>query len=265
MYKEVVWVTGASSGIGREMVVQLNRMGYRIIASGRNRQALELLASQFSGVDILDFDVADDASVPAVQRELLKFTDHIDKVILNAGNCEYLDFQEPRWEMIKEITAVNFYGMVNCVEAALPLLKKAQSPQIVGICSQATQAPFPRAEAYGASKAAARYFLESLRMDLKPFNIDVTVILPGFVDTPLTQKNDFQMPFLMPADQAVKRILTAVFKRKLFYAFPRRLSFLLWLARHIPKLWLKINTGKVTLDEEIVEKPIADGTEETQK
>lgn len=238
---EVIWVTGASSGIGKELVNQLSGMGHRIIASSRNQRALEQIASAYQNVDILPFDVSDPSCVETVNLEILKLTDHLDRIILNAGNCEYLDPSNPRWEMIKEITAVNFYGMVHCVDVALPLLRAAQQPQIVGICSQATQAPFPRAEAYGASKAAARYFLESLRMDVKPFNIDVTVIMPGFVDTPLTRKNDFSMPFIMPVEPAVTGIINAVFKRKYYYAFPRRLSFFLWIARHFPKLWLHLN------------------------
>jgi len=108
----------------------------------------------------------------------------------------------------------------------------------VGVSSQAVQAAFPRAEAYGASKAAIRYFLSSLRMDLKPFNVDVTCVLPGFVDTPLTQKNDFPMPFLMSPDDAAKRMFEALASRPYEFAFPKRLTAMLWIGRHFPKLWL---------------------------
>ena len=140
----------------------------------------------------------------------------------------------------------------------MPLLKKSSHPHLVGVSSQAVQAAFPQAEAYGASKAAVRYFLSSLRMDLKQFNIDVTCLLPGFVDTPLTQKNTFSMPFLMSSDDAAKRMFKALASRPFEFAFPKRLSAMLWAGRHFPKLWLsmlapkKIATTNITSDNRLL-------------
>jgi short-subunit dehydrogenase len=242
--KEIIWITGASSGIGFEMARQYAALGHHIIASGRNVTALEKLKTNFKHFDILAFDICDEIEVSKAAQQLLTDYSHIDRVILNAGNCEYLDPGNPDWQVVKDIMKVNFFGLVNCLEAAMPLLINASAPHIVGIGSQATQAPFPQAEAYGSSKAAVRYFLESLRMDMKQVNIDVSIILPGFVNTPLTQKNTFDMPFIMEVEPAVKRIVKAIKKRTWLYAFPKRLSAILWLARHYPKLWLAINSDK---------------------
>ncbi len=116
---------------------------------------------------------------------------------MNAGSCEYLDFPDPDWSAVRRVMEVNFFGTVNCVEFVLPLLRAGHGrrPHLVVVASQVTAAPFPRAEAYGASKAALQYFCDSLRLDLAHEQIDVSVINPGFVDTPLTRKNDFEMPF----------------------------------------------------------------------
>lgn len=240
--QDVIWVTGATSGIGLEMTMQLCQQGHLVIASGRNQDKLNELSTRFPLLKTLAFDITDTASVDGVRAGLEAHTLHLDRVILNAGNCEYFDINNPRWEMLSDIMTVNYLGLINCVKIALPLLNNAQQPHIIGICSQASQAPFPRAEAYGASKAAARYFLESLRIDLKQHNIDVTVVMPGFVDTPLTAKNDFTMPFIMSASVAAEKIINAMFKRKLFYAFPKRLSFMLWVARLFPKQWLNMHS-----------------------
>jgi short-subunit dehydrogenase len=181
---------------------------------------------------------------------LSALTSHLDCAVLNAGTCEYLDItdESPDWKMMDRVMSVNFFGLVNSLDVCLPLLKKAPRPHLVGVSSQAVQASFPQAEAYGASKAASRYLLSSLRMDLKQFNIDVTCLLPGFVDTPLTQKNTFSMPFLMSADEAAKRMYTALESRPYEFAFPKRLSAMLWFGRHFPKLWLSMlapqNTDK---------------------
>ena len=136
---------------------------------------------------------------------------------------------------------INFHAAVGCIEAALPLLRAPGSarPHLVAVASQVTAAPLPRAEAYGASKAALQYFCDSLRIDLAADGIDVTVVNPGFVDTPLTRKNDFPMPFLMDADRAARLIVRGLVARPLRLDFPRRLKFLLGLSRWLPGLWCK--------------------------
>lgn len=236
----VVWITGASSGIGFAMAKQYLNKGWRVIASARKLGELSALLEQHTSLSFLPFDVTDSAEIDTVRQALLSLTDHLDCAVLNAGTCEYLEMTASTvdWPMMDRVMAVNFFGLVNSVELCLPLLKKSSHAHLVGVSSQAVQAAFPQAEAYGASKAAARYFLSSLRMDLKPFNIDVTCLLPGFVDTPLTQKNTFSMPFLMSADEAAKRMFSALQSRPFEFAFPKRLSTMLWVGRHFPKWWL---------------------------
>ena len=240
--ERVIWITGASTGIGRSLALKLAGQGHKVIASARNSDALQELADEDKRILPLACDITDDDGMAAAAEELARISPHLDQVILNAGNCEYLDFPNPDWAAIRRVMVVNFFGTVNCVEHALPLLREAPggNGHIVVVASQVTAAPFPRAEAYGASKAALQYFCDSLRIDLAAENIDVTVVNPGFVDTPLTQKNDFDMPFLMDVDVAAERIVRNIAGRPTRYSFPLRLSALLSLSRILPGLWRKL-------------------------
>ncbi|MCG6889731.1 MAG: SDR family NAD(P)-dependent oxidoreductase [Gammaproteobacteria bacterium] len=241
--QKVIWVTGASSGLGRSIALQLANRGALVIASARNRQALDELAAQNANIRALACDITDAAECAALGAQIAAISPHIDQAILNAGNCEYLDFPDPDWAAVRRVMEVNFFGTVNCVELVLPLLRAARRPHLVVIASQATAAPFPRAEAYGASKAALQYFCACLRLDLACEKIDVSVVNPGFVDTPLTRKNDFEMPFLMDVEQAASRVIGKLASRPRRYSFPMRLSLLLGLSKLAPGLWQKAMTA----------------------
>lgn len=240
--KKVIWITGASSGLGRSLALKLAEQGNQVIASARSQQALDELAVQNSNIVALPCDITDASSLESLRGWIADESPHLDQVILNAGNCEYLDFPNPDWEAVRRVMEVNFFGTVNCVQMALPLLRKSNSGRahIVAVASQVTAAPFPRAEAYGASKAAMQYFFDSLRIDLAAEDIDVTVVNPGFVDTPLTRKNDFDMPFLMDVEQAASRIVKNIETRPMRYSFPLRLSALLSLSKIMPRRWQKM-------------------------
>ena len=241
--QKVIWVTGASSGLGRSVALQLANRGALVIATARNQAALDELAAQSANIRPLTCDITDASACALLGGQIAAISPHIDQAILNAGNCEYLDFPDPDWDAVRRVMEVNFFGTVNCVKAALPLLRTADKPHLVVVASQATAAPFPRAEAYGASKAALQYFCDCLRLDLAGEKIDVSVVNPGFVDTPLTRKNDFEMPFLMDVEQAAERVINKLDSRPRSYSFPLRLSLLLSLSKLAPGLWQKAVTS----------------------
>ena len=231
-----IWITGATSGIGRALVKEFIHSGDNLILTARNGDDLERLrADHPSQIEILPFDIAESGSEEKLAERLGALTGHLDMAVLNAGTCEYVDIDRFDTEMFERIISVNFLGMVRCIEVCLPLMKNMESrPQIVGISSAAAITGLPRAEAYGASKAAVDGMLESLSLDLKPYNIDVTIVHPGFVDTPLTRKNDFPMPFLMSAEKAAGIIVKGIQKRKPKVVFPRRLIWPLRLLSTLP-------------------------------
>ncbi|MBC6428244.1 MAG: SDR family NAD(P)-dependent oxidoreductase [Cellvibrionales bacterium] len=241
---ETIWLTGASSGLGLALCHQLAAQGNRLIISARNTAALHALAAEHPGLIPLPLDIADPKAVTAASQQLQQHTDHLDRLILNAGTCEYLDPARPDPALMTKIAEINYLGQMHCIAASLDLLKQAKAPHIVGISSQVIHAAFPRAAAYGASKAAMDYALRSLWLDLAPHNIDLTLIRPGFVDTPLTRRNQFAMPFLMSADRAAQRCLRAIARRKHCYSFPKRLRLLLRLLNAcLPALRLKLLSG----------------------
>jgi short-subunit dehydrogenase len=237
---EIIWITGASSGIGYQVAKQLATQGNKVIASGRNRQALDELAQHSDNILPFVCDLLTDNS-ESIEHTLTDLTPHLNRVILSAGDCQYLDVNSSDWSCIQHIMDINFHGSIRAIQGALSLLEKSNKGHIVGITSMASMTPFTQAEAYGASKAAFSYFLSSLRIDLKQKNIDVTDVMPGFIDTPLTQKNDFNMPFLLTANEASQRIVKAIEKRSYKVIFPRRLHWLFKILSCMPKLWLSLN------------------------
>ncbi len=233
-----VLVTGASSGIGLQLAKDYRNDGWSVYACGRNKQKL---ADQFDdlGIDTLAFDITDkDASEQALAN-----IDPPDLVILNAGTCEYVD--DPMQldpALFDRVMQANVIGVINSLAPLLPRLKAGS--RIAFVSSSVTYLAFPRAEAYGASKAALNYLARSMAVDLKPKNINVSLVQPGFVDTPLTQKNDFQMPSLVTVEEASDAIRKGLAKGKTTIAFPFMFIQVLRLMSLIPQaLWVKLSQG----------------------
>lgn len=227
MQNKVVWITGASSGIGKAILLELLESKARVIASSRNLDALESLQLQYqSHLDLIPVDVTNIESINACMQQIIDKYGRIDIAILNAGNCFYVDANNFKATDIQKNFAVNFFGLVNCIEASLPLLRKSANPQLVGMSSAVAYIALPRAEGYGAAKAATRYLLQALQSNLKPHAIKVSIICPGFVKTPLTDANDFPMPFLVSAEYAAKYIIKGIQQQKTEISFPWRLVWL---------------------------------------
>jgi len=236
VHDRLVWVTGASAGIGRAVVVELVRRGARVIASARNEQALNELARECGGdrVVVLPLDVANrQANLRAAETIRQQFGG-LDIAFLNAGICEYVDVAKFDSSMFERTMQTNFLSMVYGIEAMLPLLRAGRHPQLVGMSSTVAYRGLPRAEAYGASKAAIKHLFESLDLDLIKDGIAVSVVCPGFVRTPLTDRNDFPMPFRIEAEEAACRIVDGIEAKKPEIHFPKRFSLLLKLLSLLP-------------------------------
>lgn len=230
--KTRVWITGASSGIGKAVALEMAARGYDLIISGRNHDALKQVADQ-TGAYILAFDATDRQANLDAAHDLNQRYGCIDIVFLNAGSCEYVDVHAFKSDIFERMIKTNFLSMVYGVEAVLPLLRSSKNPQLVGMSSAVAFLGLPRSEAYGASKAAIRNFLQGLRISLSRDNITVSIVYPGFVQTPLTDKNDFPMPMLITAEKAAKGIVTGIEKKKLDIYVP---AFFVYLTRFISAL-----------------------------
>jgi len=235
-----IWITGAGSGIGAAIALQFASAGHTVLISGRNAERLDEVSRHYPNHILpLVFDVTDETAVATTTAAMESLCPWLDLVILNAGSCEYTDPPALDPAMFRRVMDTNFFGLLNSFNVALPLLRRAPArPHLSGVASMARYVGFPRAEAYGASKAAAAYLLNSLRADFGRW-LDVTVINPGFVTTPMTASNDFPMPFLISAEDAARRIVSGLASRPLSLNFPRRLHWCLRLAQLLPGIWYK--------------------------
>lgn len=223
-----IWVTGASSGIGRDLAIALSKAGARLYISGRNQERLDAVASECVGdVHVLAFDAAAREANAAAAQTIASEWGALDTVILNAGICEYIDMPDFDAESVKRVMDVNFMSVVYGIEAALPLLRKGVTPHLVGMSSTVAYTGLPRAEAYGASKAAIRHLLQALRIDIAAEKIDVSIICPGFVQTPLTDLNDFPMPMRISAEESARRICKGLERRSHEIRYPTLFALML--------------------------------------
>jgi len=231
-----IWITGASSGIGSALAIELARAGARLVISGRDQDRLQAVADACKPGEVMlvPLDVASREENLAACEQIRARYGALDTVVFNAGICDYMDLPVFDAEMIKRVMDVNFMGFVYGVEAALPLLRGGLTPHLVGMSSTVAYTGLPRAEAYGASKAAIRYFLQALRVDLVPQKIDVSIICPGFVKTPLTDLNDFPMPMRITPEKAAVAIRRGMERRSHEIRFPLLFSALLGLLAQMP-------------------------------
>lgn len=218
-----IWITGASSGIGRAVAVELAQSGARLVVSGRNQAALQDLQGRYpQAIEmVLAFDVSNPNASVAAAMYIKKSLGGLDKVFFNAGASEHIDVKNFKSEAFTHMMHVNYFSLIYGVEAVLPLLRESKSPHIIGMSSMAAYHGLPTGEAYSAAKAAARNFLQGLQADLKEENIAVSIVCPGFVATPLTAKHKFHMPFLLQPEQAAKIIVKGIVKQKAEIAFPK--------------------------------------------
>lgn len=245
MIQKRAWITGASSGIGKAVAIEMIRRGYSVIISGRNQSALNAIAAE-TGAEIIAFDVTERADNLAAAKKIQEKFGAVDIVFLNAGNCEYVDVNNFDSALFERVIKTNYLSMVYGVEAALPLLRAAKHPHLIGMSSSVAYLGLPRSEAYGASKAAIRNFLQCLRIDLAKENIPVSIVLPGFVKTPLTDKNDFPMPGRISAEIAARKIVDGIEKEKIEILVPALFSWALKLVSYLPSRFCNYLVNKIT-------------------
>jgi NAD(P)-dependent dehydrogenase (short-subunit alcohol dehydrogenase family) len=236
--QQSILITGASSGIGLALARHYLQSGDIVYACGRDITTLNQLKDEFEHCRVLSFDITDKAQIDAIAGEI---DAPLSTIILNAGTCEYLFPTRPEGcaagatfdsATFAQIINTNLTAVGYCLEAFLPHIQAAG--QLVLISSSVTLLPLKGAEAYGASKAGLNYLAETLRLSLAPLNIGVTVVQPGFVKTPLTDKNHFAMPFIVDAQQAATIIAKGIARQRAVIRFPWQLMLMLRLISLLP-------------------------------
>ncbi|MCW0181554.1 MAG: SDR family NAD(P)-dependent oxidoreductase [Zavarzinia sp.] len=232
MTRPLVWITGASSGIGFALAEEFSRQGWRVAASARGAGGLGQLPAD---TILVPLDVTDEALVANAVASIEAAHGPIDLAILNAGTHRPTPVVDFRPADFRELFTVNVFGTVNGLAALLPLMRARGRGRIAVVASVAGYSGLPGASAYGATKAALINMTEALRVELAGSGVDIRLVCPGFVRTPLTDRNDFPMPFRIEADEAARRMFRALTKGKGFEThFPRRFTFMLKLLRLLP-------------------------------
>ncbi len=233
-----IWITGASSGIGRALALRYAAAGHTVYASARSVDRLATLSAEavsLSGsIQAVPLDVTDTDAVNAVVDQWIADSAVPDIAVLNAGFYSPTGLDELTLEHFEQTFAVNYMGVVKCMMALMPHYREKQTGHLVLVSSVAGYAGLPRAAAYGSSKAALINLAESMKPECDARNIKVTVVNPGFVKTPMTDLNDFNMPFQIDTDTAAERMFDGISAGKFEITFPRRFTWMLKFLRILP-------------------------------
>ena len=229
----VTVITGASSGIGRSLAKRLAARGETVVALARRRELLESLVAEIERDGGRAGAVACDVTDPdQVRRAFEEVEDRFgppDRLIANAGGGSKTKVEDFQASQIEALLALNVLGVANCIEAVLPAMRARRAGHIVATSSLASYRGLPRAAGYCGAKAALSAMIESLRVDLAPQGIHVTLLLPGFVRTKQQKK-----PLQLELEAATARMERAIVQRKRRYAFPLSLVLAMNLARALP-------------------------------
>ena len=234
-----IWITGASSGIGKAVAEKFAKEGWKVAVSARRKEILNNMA-QDPNIKSFPLDVTKRDQIENVFKKILNDFGELDLCLFSSGTYEPKDEQSIDPDKIKNVININFLGVIDCVKTVEEYFKKKKSGHISIVSSIAGYRGLPNSSGYGPSKAALTNFSESIYFDFKKFGVRVSIVSPGFIKTPLTDKNKFPMPFLKTPQYAAEKIFNGLIKSNAFEIhFPKGLTLILKLLRILPyKLYL---------------------------
>ncbi len=230
----IAWITGASSGIGRALAMRLAADGWRVVASARDRHALESLATAAPNVVPWPLDVSHADAVAAAVTAIEQQVGPLSLAVLNAGTHRPTPAASFRAAEVRALVEVNLMGVVQCLEPTLAAMRTRRAGHIAIVASVAGYRGLPTAAGYGATKAALINLCEALKPECETLGVKLQLVCPGFVETPLTAHNTFPMPFLIPVERAVDRLVAGLAGNAFEITFPRRFALILKLMQMLP-------------------------------
>jgi short-subunit dehydrogenase len=233
-----VFITGGTTGIGMELAKFYARNGWKVGVCGRERSKFLASFQMSDNVNFYQVDVANRAELKAAVADFSR-TIGLDLLIANAGIGYKLKTKVPDFELSYKMIHINLLGVMYAFEAALDVMIPSGKGHLVAISSIAGYNGLPGVSAYSATKGAVQKYCESLHLDLREFNINVTTVCPGFVETPLTAANHHPMPFMVKAPRAAELIARAIEKKKMIYAFPFFFATIVRLLGLLPRTWYR--------------------------
>ena len=242
MNDKVIWITGASTGIGKALAIKFSQNGWKVAISARREALLNEIASENKNIFAFPFDVTDKEKCNSTFNLIKNKFDNIDLCVFSTGTWDPKKEKEIDVEQIENVMKINFFGTLNCIKSVESYFKTRVYGQISIVSSIAGYRGLPNSTGYGPSKSALNNLAESLYFDFKRHGVRVSLISPGFIKTPMTDKNDFKMPFLKSPEFAAEKIYNGLVNSKSFEIdFPKQLTITLKLLKILPiKLYFKI-------------------------
>ena len=238
MINKVIWITGASSGIGRALAIKFAKQGWQVAISARRENLLKELSQNHSNIHSFPLDVTDSEMCKIVFKQITEKFNNIEICVFGTGIHDPKSEKKFNLEKIKEIMSVNYFGTINSINSIYRYFKEKKNGQISIISSVAGYRGLPAAGAYCASKSALSSFTESLYFDMRRFNVKVSLINPGFIKTPMTDQNDFPMPLIKSVEFAANQIFVGLTKKNSFEIhFPKSFTYLMKLIQLLPN-WM---------------------------
>jgi len=233
-----IWITGASSGIGKALAIKFATEGWQVAASARRENLLQELNSNNSNIHSFPLDVIDEPRTKKVFQDILVKFQAIDICVFCTGIHDPDAEKKLSTEKIREIMETNFFGTLNCIMAVNSYFRERKSGHISLVSSVAAYRGLPAASGYCASKSALTSLAESLYFDFKRYGVRISVISPGFIKTPMTDKNKFPMPMIKSPEYAAEKIFIGLTKKNVFEIhFPITLAIMMKMLKIMPN-WL---------------------------
>ncbi len=233
-----IWITGSSSGIGKELALKFAKEGWQVAASARRENLLKDLNNQNPNIYSFPLDVKNATETKNVFKNIIEKFKTIDIVVFCTGIHDPESEKKLSSEKIREIMETNFFGTLNCIMAVNSYFRERKSGHISIVSSVAGYRGLPAASGYCASKAALTSLAESIYFDFKRSNVRVSLVSPGFIKTPMTDKNKFPMPMIKSAEFAAKKMFIGLTKKNAFEIhFPITFTIIMKLLKIMPN-WL---------------------------
>ena len=245
--KKVIWITGASSGIGKSLAIKFANEGWNVAISARREELLNELSSKYENISAFPLDVTDKIKCKEVFDQIKNKYKNIEICFFSTGTWNPKKEKDIDVDQIEDVFKVNFFGTVNTIKTVEKYFKDKQNGIITIVSSIAGYRGLPNSTGYGPSKSALNNLAESLYFDFKRSNVRICLVSPGFIKTPMTDKNNFKMPFLKTPEYAANKIYDGLINKKIFEIhFPKELTFTLKLLSILPsKLYFSL-VGKLT-------------------
>ena len=240
--KKVIWITGASSGIGKALAIKFAENGWIVAASARRENLLKELQNINQNIYSYPLDVTDIEKCKSTAKSIIDNLNGIDICVFGTGMHDPKSEKQFNLDKIREIMEVNYFGTMNSINSIYNYFSEKKNGQISIISSVAGYRGLPAAGAYCASKAALTSFTESLNFEMKMKNVRVSLISPGFIKTPMTDQNDFPMPMIKSPEFAANEIYKGLTEKKGFEIhFPKAFTFIMKFLQILPNgLYFKL-------------------------